>query len=144
MESYRIPSMKQQAKETPQVMHVISGLRVGGAETMLYRLLSQSSLQKNSVVISLSSGGELTEKIRQLGVEVIELPRGSLFNTLKQLVEQIQLYKPNVLQSWLYRADLLTSWVAWRARIPLIWNVRQTEVAKVCLLYTSPSPRDRG
>ena len=131
MENRRIPNMSQQAEDKPQVMHVISGLHVGGAETMLYRLLSQSSLQKNSVVISLSSGGELTEKIRQLGVEVIELPRGSLFSTLKRLAEQVQLYKPNVLQSWLYRADLLTSWVAWRARIPLIWNVRQTEVAMV-------------
>ena len=97
MENRRIPNMNQQAEDKPQVMHVISGLHVGGAETMLYRLLSQSSLQKNSVVISLSSGGELTEKIRQLGVEVIELPRGSLFSTLKRLAEQVQLYKPNVL-----------------------------------------------
>jgi len=127
----RIPNMTKQAEETTKVMHVISGLHVGGAETMLYRLLSKSSLQKNSIVISLSVDGELAEKIRQLDVEVVELPRGSIVSTLKRLVEQVQLHKPNVLQSWLYRADLLTAWAAWRTRIPLIWNVRQTEVAKV-------------
>ena len=123
--------MEQQTEKTTKVMHVISGLHVGGAEMMLYRLLSNSSLQKNSIVISLSTGGELTEKIRQLEVEVVELPRGSIVSTLKQLVEQVQSYKPNVLQSWLYRADLLTAWAAWRTRIPLIWNVRQTEVSKI-------------
>ena len=126
-----VPETTQAVPEIIKVMHVISGLHVGGAEMMLYRLLSKSSLQKNSVVVSLSSGGELAEKIRQLDIEVIELPRGSMINTFKRLNEQVQQSQPNVLQSWLYRADLISAWVAWRTQTPLIWNVRQTEVAKV-------------
>lgn len=123
--------MSANAENSLKVMHIISGLSVGGAEMMLYRLLSYSQLQQQSIVVSLTADGELVDKIRQLGIEVIELERGSIISAIKQLSSVVEQRQPAMLQSWLYRADLLAAWVAWRKKLPLIWNVRQTEVGKV-------------
>ena len=122
--------MNQKVAKYPKVMHIVSGLHVGGAEMMLYRLLSHSRIQ-NTLVVSLNSHGELTKQIRQIGIDVIELDRGSLFITLKQLNVLIDQYHPTVLQSWLYRADLLAALAGWRKKVPVVWNVRQTEVGWV-------------
>ncbi len=81
------------------MMHVISGLHVGGAEMMLLRLLSSSQLPvERIIVVSLTQHGELASKIRQLGVEVIELPRSSFLNTLKQLGQLIDQRQPYLIQ----------------------------------------------
>ncbi len=121
---------KQNSKQI--MMHVISGLHVGGAEMMLYRLLSNSQLPaEQMVIVSLTQHGELASKIRQLDIEVIELQRSSFFTTLKQLKNIIDKYQPYLIQSWLYRADLLAGFAAKRKKIPVIWNVRQTQVAKI-------------
>ena len=116
-----------------KVMHIVSGLHVGGAEMMLYRLLSRSAIEcaKGTVVVSLSLHGELATQIRQLGVKVVELERGSLFVTLKKLNALVAQYQPDILQSWLYRADLIAALVGWRKQVPVVWNVRQTEVGRV-------------
>ncbi len=111
-------------------MHVISGLHVGGAEMMLYRLLANSQSQ-DAVVVSFTSQGELATKIRQLGIEVIELNRGSLIATCRQLLSLIDQHKPQLIQSWLYRADLIAGIAARIKRTPVAWNVRQTQVGVV-------------
>src|SRR3546814_2399929 len=56
------------------VMHVITGLGVGGAEAVLTSiLLRDRELQIQPVVVSLLPGGRMAEKLRQAGVSVIEL-----------------------------------------------------------------------
>ncbi len=114
------------------VMHVITGLTTGGAETALERLLL--SLPRDefpATVVSLIPGGPVMGRIEAAGVPVYSLgmrraipsPRGAL--QLRQLVRRI---RPAVLQGWMYHGNL----AAWFARsagvagIPLAWNVRQT------------------
>jgi glycosyltransferase involved in cell wall biosynthesis len=82
-------------------------------------------------VVSFTEKGELAEKIRQLGIEVIELKRGSFFAVFRQLIKLVNQYQPNVMQSWLYRADLVSGLVGRIKGIPVVWNIRQTQVAKV-------------
>ncbi len=54
-----------------KITHVISGLTAGGAQTMLYKLLSQMDQAAfASEVISLADVGPLDKKIRALGVPV--------------------------------------------------------------------------
>jgi glycosyltransferase involved in cell wall biosynthesis len=52
----------------------------GGAENVLFNLLATSApLRERSIVASLSFGdGDLPERLRQIGVEVVELPRARL------------------------------------------------------------------
>ena len=54
-----------------KIMHVIAGLSMGGAQMMLYKLLSQLDRTAFAAeVISLADVGPLDKKIRALGVPV--------------------------------------------------------------------------
>lgn len=114
-----------------RVMHIITGLHVGGAEMMLYRLL-QYTRHQQPVVVSLRSGGKVADMISQLNIPVYSLGLSrNLFSLYKlgDLTKLINQYKPDVVQSWLYAADLLGGYVAKRDKLPVIWNIRQSEVA---------------
>ncbi|MDO9084284.1 MAG: glycosyltransferase [Humidesulfovibrio sp.] len=94
-----------------KVLHVITGLNLGGAETWLTRLLSRLPADRfECQVVSLLDGGVLSGAIRSLGVPVHSLglgrgvadPRG-----LWRLAGLVREYRPQVVQTWLYHADLL-------------------------------------
>jgi len=78
---------------------------------MLYRLLSKTDRQKFNVsVISLTDVGSVGKKIEELGIPVMGLgmKRGIpnpffLFKLAKILKRE----KPNILQTWMYHADLM-------------------------------------
>lgn len=110
------------------VTHLITGLEVGGAETMLARLVSRSDRGTfQHRVISMREPGEMAPVILAAGVSVESLnmksgipdPRAAL--RLRWLLSQ---QKVDVLQSWMYHANLLASVVTPVARVPVIWNMR--------------------
>ena len=110
------------------VMHVITGLHVGGAERMLLRLLSRT--RHRAVVVSLTGRGALSEKIESLGIRVycLGLSRNlSVLHGLGKLKTVMRQHRPTVVQSWLYAADFLCSFAAASLKIPFWWNVRQSE-----------------
>ena len=54
-----------------KIIHIITDLDTGGAEIMLYKLLSSLYNEAlNSTVISLMGQGKITERIEALGVTV--------------------------------------------------------------------------
>jgi glycosyltransferase involved in cell wall biosynthesis len=61
-------------------LFIQSTTEVGGAESVLYNLFENSpTLRRRSIVASLSFGdGTLPERLRQVGAEVVELPRARL------------------------------------------------------------------
>ncbi len=94
-----------------KLVHVITGLNPGGAETWLTRLLLRLPPERFATqVVSLMDGGALAGVIRSMGVPVTSLgmgrglpdPRG-LWRLARLLREQ----RPQVVQTWLYHADLL-------------------------------------
>jgi len=132
-----------------KVIHVITGLNVGGAEMMLYKLLSAMDREQfSSEVISMTDIGPVGKKIEALGVPVraLGMQRGipSPFGLLR-LVKWLREAKPDVIQSWIYQADLIAGIAAKLAGdIPLVWGVRSSNldpsvnkrvvviIAKVC------------
>ncbi len=116
-----------------RLVHVITGLQTGGAEMMLFKLLSEINWEKfDCHVISLTSEGNVGPKISELGIPVIAIgmknglpdPIGffRLFRTLKKL-------KPDIVQTWLYHADLLAGLAAKFVGVKKIyWNVRQSNL----------------
>ena len=110
------------------VMHVITGLDVGGAERMLSNIALQTRYP--SVVVSLKTEGRIGERLKaqDIPVHALHLSRNlsvvAGVPTLRKLVDQ---YQPAVIQSWLYAADLIAGFVAQRTGIPIVWNVRQSE-----------------
>ncbi|WP_459857465.1 glycosyltransferase [Humidesulfovibrio idahonensis] len=100
---------------TLRLLHVITGLGLGGAESWLARLLSRlPGGQFECRVVSLlaldGEAGALAGTIRGLGVPVHSLgmrrgrPGPAAFLCLTGLLRQ---WRPQVVQTWLYHADLL-------------------------------------
>jgi glycosyltransferase involved in cell wall biosynthesis len=118
-----------------RVLHLITGLNTGGAETALYRLLGGTDLRRfPSVVVSLTGEGDLGPRIRALGVPVHALGMGGgAGRTLAapaRLLRLVRRERPDVLQSWLYHADLLGTAAARLGGVrALAWNLRCSQPA---------------
>lgn len=118
---------------TIRVLHIIVGLDVGGAETMLKRLIeSDPSTIHSTVVVSLTSLGVLGESLRAHGVRVHTLGMTSAFGifiAIWRLVKLIRQYQPEIVQTWMYHADLLGGLAARLSRYgAVVWGIRSTAI----------------
>ncbi len=115
---------------TIRVLHVITGLEDGGAEGVLYQLLSHVGRRADHQVVSLTSEGRYGPLIRALGVPVtcLNFPRGRLsLQGLWQLWRLLRREKPTVVQTWMYHADLVGGVLARLSGCrSLYWNVRHS------------------
>lgn len=115
-----------------RVLHIITGLATGGAETMLRKLLSgMDGRQFEAHVVSLGQGGRLAEEIRSLGIPVTELGMASGRPSLGAALALCRLarqFRPQIIQGWMYHGNL-AAWLAWHAagrKAALVWNIRQS------------------
>jgi glycosyltransferase involved in cell wall biosynthesis len=118
-------------KKTLQITHVITDLDVGGAEMMLYKLLSElDPAEFSSRVISLRGEGPIAEHIRNLGVpvEALNMPPGiPQPSGIMNLTRLLQDHQPDVIQTWMYHSDLLGGLSArFSGRPPVVWNIRNS------------------
>ena len=115
-----------------RVMHVITGLGQGGAESQLVTLLRAGTPgMGRAVVVSLLPGGAHRAALEGTGIPVHDLGmeggRPSLFALLR-LARLIRRYRPHVLHAWMYHAQLVATLALgisgrWRDT-RLIWGVR--------------------
>ncbi|MEA4909324.1 MAG: glycosyltransferase [Anaerolineaceae bacterium] len=117
------------------VVHIITDLDLGGAEMMLLRLVSATYPQRfTSTVINLSKRGVISPRIEALGVEVHELglsPGKPDPIRLARLASWLRKLRPDVIQTWMYHADLIGSVAASLARpgrgpIPVVWGIHNS------------------
>ena len=116
-----------------KVLHIITSLDTGGAEQMLFKLLSRIDRKRfDNRVVCLIPQGPVAEKIGGIGIQVdsLGLTRGRI--SPSGLIRPIRLlrdWQPDIIQTWLYHADLL-GYLA--ARLTgtrnLIWNIRCTQM----------------
>lgn len=118
--------------EAVRVVHVINDLTVGGAEMMLYKLLSSTdNTRYNKTVVTLSAGSDLRERIERLGVRVhcvgMRAPAPSPASLLR-LVRLVRRLDPDLIQGWMYYGNLGAQLAAsFSPRAPAtVWNVRQS------------------
>jgi len=99
---------------------------------VLYRLIVASPPDIEHVVVSLMSEGYFGPKLRQHRISVLALgqPRGQL--PLKKVLELRQLIarsRPDVVQTWMYHADLLGGLVArWCGVRSVVWGIRNSSL----------------
>ncbi|MBT6276091.1 MAG: glycosyltransferase, partial [Chromatiales bacterium] len=118
-----------------RVVHVISSLHTGGAEAMLAQLvLAKRSRSITFTVVSMTPGGEHRERLEHAGVDVCDLgmTRGRPDpRALLALTRILRDRRPDVVQSWMYHADLLSLLAFKLARLPksrLYWGVRCSDM----------------
>jgi glycosyltransferase involved in cell wall biosynthesis len=113
-----------------RVLHVITGLTVGGAETALVRLLP--ALRSRGVegeVVSLTGDSPLGPYIRDQGfpVEALHGQRASPSPRLIGSVSAIlHARRPDLVQTWMYHADLVGGLAGRRNKLPVVWGIHHT------------------
>ena len=112
------------------IVHLITGLEVGGAEMTLARLVERLDPARfQSTVVSLAPEGSLAARIRAVGVPVhsLGMGRNSVFalGGAVKLWKLLRVLKPDILQTWLYHADFLGLVVGRLVGVrPILWNLR--------------------
>ncbi|KAB2939023.1 MAG: glycosyltransferase [Hyphomicrobium sp.] len=109
------------------VAHIITALRSGGAERVLY-LVATRGPQVRHVVYALADEGFYGAELRRRGIEVHSLgmrsgrvPGASLVRLIKLLRAQ----QPDMIMTWLYHADLIGTLAGRLAGVHrIIWNLR--------------------
>jgi len=115
-----------------KIVHIISGLSVGGAEMMLLKLVSSMDNKKfTPVVISLMDGGEVRKKIEQAGIPVYSLGMRKRISSLLFLFKIRKLMrhlKPDVIQGWMYHGNLVSSLARGMCQgsPKVFWNIRHS------------------
>lgn len=117
------------------VLHVIVGLDVGGAETALSRLVLHQHLHTRvrHTVVSLTAIGKIGERLRERGIAVhaIGASRYTFWPFapwwLWCLVRAIRQDRPDIVQTWMYHANLLGGIAARLSGVRnIIWGIRGT------------------
>jgi glycosyltransferase involved in cell wall biosynthesis len=129
----RRPSAAESPAPPLTLLHVITDLDVGGTELSLARLLVSMNRERfRHRVVSLLPAGPVAAMLRDDGIEVdsLEMAHGRLtFGGLGRLRRLIGETKPDLVTSWLYHADLLSTVALLPgSRVPLVWNVRSAHM----------------
>lgn len=117
-----------------KIIHIIISLERGGAQTMLKHLINADlATIPDTAVVSLTSIGVIGEALSQQGVLVHALNLSSSGinspRVLWRLIKIIRQFKPDIVQTWMYHADLLgglAGRLAGHKRI--VWNIRIASV----------------
>lgn len=122
------------SRQPVHIVHVISNLGYGGAETALARLIQYSNpLGFRHTVVSLTRRGDLADAIEAAGGTVVALSpalRGALRAVLRGDPPCSGGLTPDVIQGWMMHGNL----AAWALRsfryrrAALAWNLRMTLV----------------
>ncbi|OXR49862.1 glycosyl transferase [Pusillimonas sp. T2] len=112
------------------IVHIISGLGHGGAETVLHRLLTAPEQKDRHTVISMTDAGVFGPRLREAGVNVLtlDMPSGRLtWSGLREMYRLLRQLSPDVVQTWMYHADLVGGVVARLAGIRAVsWGIRNS------------------
>jgi glycosyltransferase involved in cell wall biosynthesis len=121
-----------------KVLHVIIGLGTGGAETQLVNLATAPRPDAPEIVIAdlmPASDSPNESRLREAGIETHHLGLTgilTLARTRRRLARLISAERPDVLQSWMYYADILSLSALRRSgrlgETRLYWGVRCSDM----------------
>ena len=111
-----------------KVLHIITGLNHGGAESALYRLVTFHKIDTiENIVVSMTDRGFYFNELSIEGIRVftLDMPRRSISVIgLFRLWKIIRYEKPDVVQTWMYHSDLIGGIVAKLSGVKkIIWGV---------------------
>lgn len=115
-----------------RVLHIITGLNVGGAETALLNILKGGLAKRyDSAVLSLQTTGTIGPYIQELGIPVYTLGMNASLPTpqvISRLFRLARFFRPNLIQGWMYHGNLAATLTAHLAHgRPMVgWNIRHS------------------
>jgi len=126
--------MSGQVPDAPlRILHLIPNVRSGGgAQAVLFRLAMADSVNRHDVVTLLEKGA-FAKALESGGVSVRSLDIAGvpgLIRSLFVLRRILRQERPDVLQSWMYHADLLGAVASASAGVPVVWGLHHTTFEK--------------
>ncbi len=121
----------------PLVVHVIDELKVGGAQTHLATVLTESVRALPYVrhrVLSLFGDGPIGRQIREMGIDVDVLDlrphfaQGRFGPAAAELRQRFRRLRPQVVEAHLTWSRLLGLYAAWRAGVPVRIGFEQGDI----------------
>lgn len=118
-----------------KVLHIIVHLSAGGAELMMKRLIMAQSERRDIEhrVISLRGLGSVGPDLSARGIRVDALGLDAPWqfpSRCVRLFRHIRTWRPDVVQTWMYHADLIGGIAARISGVRAIaWNVRIAEIS---------------
>jgi glycosyltransferase involved in cell wall biosynthesis len=115
-----------------RILHVSVGLESGGAETVLYKLASRTDRSRfEPHVVSLTDEGpQIGRRMREANIPLTALGfrRGSPNpNLVLRLIREIRRVRPQLVQTWMYHADLVGGLAGQFVRgVPIIWGLHNS------------------
>src|SRR6476661_4726081 len=113
-----------------KIIYTIVGLTTGGAEVMLYRILTRINRERFSpCVVCLMDRGTLGDRIEALGIPVytIGMKPGAVPtpNVIGKLVNIIREIKPDLIQGWMYHGNIAAQFakVFCGLETPVFWSI---------------------
>jgi len=109
-----------------KILHVITSLKIGGAESALYNFLEKTINDGNTHSVAFFYDGPNVSRIKKLGIPVFKV-KGLFFKydlvayvRLKNLIKKI---KPDIIHSALWSANFLSRLIANKLKIPVICDL---------------------
>ncbi len=113
-----------------KVVYIITDLSTGGAQIMLYKLLSRMSRERfTPVVVSLMDRGTMGDRIEALDVPVyaIDMKHGTpAISAMWRLIRTVRQLKPDLIQGWMYHANLAAQVASnfCHQKVPVTWCIQ--------------------
>jgi glycosyltransferase involved in cell wall biosynthesis len=125
-----------------RVLHLTTSFGFGGAETNLLRLVcGMDSSRFANTVVSMTDAQLLPSRLADANVPFHSL---GMFRSIPDPVAVIRFFRiirrvrPDILQTWMYHADLLGLLVGKLARVPtIVWNLRCSSMDMTRYRWTS-------
>lgn len=112
-----------------KIVHIITGLNNGGAEGVLYRLVTHDQENKH-IVISMMDAGKYGPLLLDKDIELhcLNMSAGKISpKSILKLYKILKKNNPDIVQTWMYHADLMGGIVAKAAGIKnIFWNLRHS------------------
>lgn len=117
-----------------KIVHIITGLNVGGAEMMLYKSLNAPNILKQErAVISMQKIGIIGRRIKGLGIPVyalnIDRDNPRIIQGLTKLINLLKQIKPDVIKCWMYHANIAGGIAGKYLGIPIIWGIHHDNLS---------------
>ena len=118
-----------------RIVHVIGGLELGGAETLLYRLATHRMPGIEQEVICLGKRDWYSSRLEEQGIRVRHLGMSSPLTALtgiRRLGALLSNGEADIIQSWMYFANVLSALVR-RNGTPVVWGIHNSSFERVGL-----------
>jgi glycosyltransferase involved in cell wall biosynthesis len=120
------------SKIKPKVTFITSSMNLGGAERQLLLLCNELMHEVEIEIISLDASGPLLPKYKTAwpDLKVVDSRKLNPFFVLLGLRNLIKISRPDIVITWLYKADILGG-IATKliyTKTPVLWSARNSEI----------------